>query len=213
MQPSTLHILALSDLPTAPPPFADVVELVEAVEGVRFRALFEQLPRTVPDGDAALATIWQLVAEVRGRSDGGQQRQNAILASMPSAIQAAFELDGEQFSAALGAALAELPDEEAETIVQQLRAADLIGGSAGPDTSRTIQEFEPLLQGIAAATANEGLRGEIEPVLAQIQEDGWMLRQPARRIWAGERDEAALTEGLDEQDSALVRRILELLEE
>jgi hypothetical protein len=39
-----------------------------------------------------------------------------------------------------------------------------------------------------------------------------MLREPARRIWAGERDAQALTEGLDVQDSALVRRVLALLE-
>ena len=37
-------------------------------------------------------------------------------------------------------------------------------------------------------------------------------RDAAHRIWSGERDAAALTEGLDEQDSALVRHVLHLLE-
>ena len=55
------------------------------------------------------------------------------------------------------------------------------------------------------------LRGEIEPVLADLQEKGWMLADPVHRIWAGERNAAALTAGLDEQDAALVRRILEMI--
>jgi hypothetical protein len=33
-----------------------------------------------------------------------------------------------------------------------------------------------------------------------------------QRIWQGERDEAALTAGLDEVDSALVRRVLAYVE-
>ncbi len=55
----------------------------------------------------------------------------------------------------------------------------------------------------------KSLRGEIEPVLARLD---WMLADAVRRVWAGERDAAALTEGLDEQDSALVRRVLLVLE-
>ena len=45
-----------------------------------------------------------------------------------------------------------------------------------------------------------------------LEENGWMLREPVQRIWAEERNAESLTEGLYEQDSALVRRILELLE-
>ena len=60
---------------------------------------------------------------------------------------------------------------------------------AGPDMTQVLCRFEPLLQAIAAAASDAGQR------------------------WAGERDAAALTEGLDEQDSALVRRVLELLEQ
>ena len=84
---------------------------------------------------------------------------------------------------------------------------------AGPDMAQVLREFEPLLQAIAAAASDEGQRAEIEPLLARMEEKGWMLSDPVRRIWAGERDTAALTEGLDEQDSALVRRVLELLEQ
>jgi hypothetical protein len=76
---------------------------------------------------------------------------------------------------------------------------------------QVLREFEPLLQGIAAAAADKSLRAEIESELADLEAKGWMLRQPAQRIWAGERDTEALTADLDEQDSALVRQLLQLL--
>jgi hypothetical protein len=34
------------------------------------RILFERLPRTVPDGDAAIAEVWRLVAEQRELKPG-----------------------------------------------------------------------------------------------------------------------------------------------
>jgi hypothetical protein len=134
-----------------------------------------------------------------------------VLASAPAAVRAAFELEGDEFRAALRAALAELPAAEAAALLQRLRAAGLIQDSAGPDITHVRQQFEPLLRLIAAAVNDEGQRGEIEPVLAKLAENGWQLTQAVHRIWAGERDGDALTAGLDEQESALVRRVLELL--
>ena len=92
---TTLRNLANSDLPPAPPTFADVAQRVEAVEGVRFRALFERLPRTAPDGDAALAAVWQMVADEKRRRDERKQRRDAVLAAAPAAVRAAFEREGE----------------------------------------------------------------------------------------------------------------------
>jgi hypothetical protein len=216
---STLRNLANSDLPAAPPAFAEVVERVEAVEGVRFRALFEHLPHTALDGDAAIAGVWGLVAEEKRRREAAlaesraeAQRLEGTLAALPEAVRTAFELEGEAFSAALGEALAELPEDEAQAVLQQLREAELIEDPTGPDVIEVPEQFEPLLQAIAAAATDERQRTEIDPLLARLEENGWMLSEPARRIWAGERDAAALTQGLDEQDSALVRRVLELLE-
>jgi hypothetical protein len=58
--------LVAAGLPPVPPSFAAVVAQVEAVEGVRFQALFDRLPRTVPDGDAAIAEVWRMAeAELR----------------------------------------------------------------------------------------------------------------------------------------------------
>ena len=81
-----------------------------------------------------------------------------------------------------------MPEAEATALKQRLREAGLIRGSAGPDTTQVLQKFEPLLQGIAAAVNDEGLRAQIEPVPANLEQNGWRLTEAAHRIWAGERD-------------------------
>jgi len=141
--PTTLRNLANADLPPTPPTFADVVARVEAIAGVRFAALCERLPRRVPNGDAAIAAVWEL---------------------------------------------------------------------ANAEAQRRREAFEPLLKDIAAAVADASLRAQIEPVLARLEEKGWMLRDPARRLWAGERDAAVLTAGIDANSAQLIRRVLELVE-
>jgi hypothetical protein len=140
--PTTLRNPARSELPPAPPAFAELAQCVESIEGVRFRALFEQLPRTAPDGDAAIAAVWQMVADEKRRWD---------------------------------------------------------------------DQWQPLLQGIAAAVNDEERRTQIEPELADLEQKGWRLTEAVHRIWAGERNAEVLTAGLDQQDSALVRRVLEIL--
>ena len=40
-----------------------------------------------------------------------------------------------------------------------------------------------------------------------------LVAEPIRRMWAGERDEASLTEGLHEGDTLIVRHILARLEQ
>lgn len=147
--PNPIRALATAGLPPTPLAFAAVVEGVEAMAGVRFRALFDSLPRTVPDGDAAIATVWSLVQ-------------------------------------------AEQP---------RLRA----------EREQALREAEPLLQGIVAAASDARQREALAPVLADLEEKGWMVRQSVQRLWAGERDAAALTAGLDAQDSALVLDLLQRL--
>ena len=72
---------------------------------------------------------------------------------------------------------------------------------------------EGLKQAIAAAAGSGDVaqRHEIEQVLTELEAQGWHLKQAVEQLWAGERDARALTEGLDEQDSVLIARILELL--
>ncbi|MEI7868789.1 MAG: CHAT domain-containing protein [Candidatus Methylumidiphilus sp.] len=63
--PTTVRNLALIELPATPPSFDSVADTVEQVEGVRFRAMFGRLPRTADDGDAAIATVWQMALEMQ----------------------------------------------------------------------------------------------------------------------------------------------------
>ena len=106
-------------------------------------------------------------------------------------------------------------------------------GAQHPDTIQTQQSLEnmraaaarqdgqptdplialaPLLTAIAAiATGDDAQRPAVEAVLAELETGGWHLSAPVQRIWQGERDPASLATGLDEQDSALVRRILDLI--
>jgi hypothetical protein len=53
----------------------------------------------------------------------------------------------------------------------------------------------------------------IEALLPNLETKGFKLTQPVERLWAGERDEAALLTGLDPVDTALVRRLIELVED
>ena len=150
---TSLRNLARSSLPPAPPSFAQVCAIVEQIEGVRFQELFARLPKTAPDGDAAIRTVWEMAKGVDLEQEAGRRMQEVL------------------------------------------------------------GKFEPLLQAIAAvARGDQQPRAEIEELLPELEENGWRIADAVRRIWTGERDAEALTAGLDEQDAALVRRVLELVE-
>ncbi len=67
---TAIRNLALSPLPPAPPSFAQVCALVEQMEGVRFRALFAQLPQGAPDGEAAIQMVWEMALEQQKQVQG-----------------------------------------------------------------------------------------------------------------------------------------------
>jgi hypothetical protein len=203
--------LANSSLPAAPPSFAEVVARVEAIEGVRFAALFERLPRTAPDGDATIAAIWQLVAEESSRRGAETQRREDVLASMPTAIRSAIEHED---VAELQAALEQMTSEESRAITERLQTAGVIGVGSSPDRNQVVQNFTPLLEAIAAvARGDDGPRTQINAALPRLEENGWHLTDAVHRLWSGERDPAALTAGLDPNSAQLVRHILQLLAE
>jgi DNA-binding transcriptional ArsR family regulator len=211
---TSLRNLALSDLPDSPPPFDEVVEAVDRLEGVRFGDLFVALPQTYSDGDAALAALWEAVSKKRVSLEERKAARQAVLGSMPPEVRAAFDLEGDEFSEALRAFIEALPEDEREEILRRLRDAGLIGG--GPDVGEVVRRFEPLLAAIAAVALGQGRDGiqeKVDAELEQLQDRGWLVRDAAHRIWAGERDPDALTDGLDEQDTALVLRVLELIRE
>jgi hypothetical protein len=75
-------------------------------------------------------------------------------------------------------------------------------------------QFDPLLSAIAAIANNQpAARQEVEDNLQRLEKQGWRLSQPVHQVWAGERDLKKLCEGLDEQDTLLVKRLLELMDQ
>jgi tetratricopeptide (TPR) repeat protein len=204
---NVLANLAKSPLPDVPPTFEEVVSIVEQIPGVRFREAFARLDRRAPDGDAAIVMVLEMAGERRRTEDEGRR----MWASLPADVRAAIEARDVQ---ALRAALGKLPKEQQQKIVEQLRAAGIIGGgeSRAPDIAQVLQQFEPLLRAIAnVARGDESQRAEIEQLLPQLASQGWQLSAPVARIWRGEREADALTAGIDPNSAQVVRRILEMV--
>ncbi|HEU4329099.1 MAG TPA: tetratricopeptide repeat protein [Roseiflexaceae bacterium] len=127
---------------------------------------------------------------------------------LPEAVREAVE---RRDDTALNAALADMPPEQARAITAWLEQAGLVG--RGPGMEQILRDFAPLLRAAAsAAGGNTERRAEVEAMLPRLEQAGWQLTAPLRRLWAGERDAAALTAGIDENTAALVRNILDLLE-
>ena len=211
---TTLHNLAGSPLLPEPPSFDEVVAQLEQIEGVRFRALFERLPRKAADGDAAIAEVWRLVGEERAEMQVGRERAEAALAAAPAPVRAAIEANDVE---ALKTAVEALPEEEAGRVLKSLHEAGVLGsapaGPSGPDMGQVLRNFDPLLHDIAAvARGHDEPREQIEETLPKLEENGWRLTDAVHRIWEGERDAEVLTAEVDPNSAQLIRRSLELIE-
>jgi tetratricopeptide (TPR) repeat protein len=74
------------------------------------------------------------------------------------------------------------------------------------------RQFGQLVAAVAAAARGvPGAREAVEGSFEALRAGDWQLAAPIQRIWAGERDVWALTEGLDPQDALIVRKMLEAL--
>ena len=114
--------------------------------------------------------------------------------------------------AALQAALAALPAEEARAIIRRLEQAGIIGEPPQANMTQVLQRSAPLLRDIAAvAEGDEERKAQIEALLPQLEQQGWQLTTAVQRIWAGERDAVALTQDIDPNSAQLVQRILDML--
>ncbi|MBX0330239.1 tetratricopeptide repeat protein [Oscillochloris sp. ZM17-4] len=134
----------------------------------------------------------------------------AFLDSLPPAVRGALERgDG----AALQFALDALPVAEQQIIYERLTAAGVISDADEEQAESAVQQFEPLLQAIAAvARGDESERADVEVALEDLERKGWRVRRPVEKIWAGERRPGPLLYGLDPSDTAMVQRVLEILE-
>jgi tetratricopeptide (TPR) repeat protein len=141
---------------------------------------------------------------------GGEE----LLTSLPSPIREALTRGDE---ASLQQAFEALsPDEQQQVaaLLEALQEGEAAGEEENDAGTSLLSQFEPLLQAIAAVAAGgeAAHRNEIEQALTELEVQGWHLKEAIERIWEGERDAGVLTEGLDEQDSALIARTLELLD-
>ncbi len=98
-------------------------------------------------------------------------------------------------------------------MVQEL-VADFQGGGAppaagGPAPEEILAGFAPLIEAAVLATrGSQAARRAVEDAFGQLEQNGWRVPAPIRRIWAGERDAAALTQGLDPNSALIVSEVL-----
>ncbi len=171
----SLRNLALSELPESPPAFDVVADAVERHDGVRFCDLFATLPQTYPDGDAALATLWELVAKEK-------ETREAVLDSVPPAVREAIESgDVEGLKTALGA----LPEDERQDILHRLRDAGLIGGGEDPKKEAVVTSMPLAVREAIESGDVEALKAALEALPEDEQEDIFRRLQEAGIIGGG----------------------------
>lgn len=196
---------------------ADVRAAIEQQDEAAFQAAFNVLSE---DEQLRVAGIFQQLQSQMAHNLLDQYAADEVpspqelVASLPPAIaQAYLEEDPHALQAAYDA-LSPVDQENVGRIMMLLQAiAEQQANSPfSSNPADIVAAFDSLLEAIADAARDERLpRFEIELTLDELAEQGWMLREATRRIWAGEREAAALTAGLDEHDTALVERILEYL--
>ena len=147
-----------------------------------------------------------------------QPSPGEVISALPSSVQEALSLDGDDALGALRDALSDMAEDDATAILEKLTDAGIIGvhDGDGPDTEKILRESAPLFRDIAAVAqgqADSSVRDNIASVLPKFEEQGWKLTDAVHRIWEGERDMDTLTAGIDSNSAQLVQAILEMLDE
>jgi hypothetical protein len=140
-----------------------------------------------------------------------------LLATLPPPIFAAMQAEDAE---GLQAAYEALDPETQERVGRTMMLLQALAERARQNETEftagagdVLAAFETLLDAIVEVTLDPALpRFEIESTLAELEGKGWNLRGATERIWAGERDAARLTDGLDEHDTTLVMYVLEALQ-
>jgi tetratricopeptide (TPR) repeat protein len=128
------------------------------------------------------------------------------------AIKETLDESGEIW-AALGilADIAELEAREEEAKDYRRRERETFAAFAG-NRYHIDQQLGQLIAAIAAAAQGDAqARDAVEAALPQLEERGWKIAAPTRRIWLGERDWDALVEEVDPQVALLILRVLETI--
>ena len=108
------------------------------------------------------------------------------------------------------------PDPRAaeDALAQVLRAAADLPAEADSDIARHMQQWEPVIAAIAAASqGDQDATTELLPFLDDLAErpDWAALVRALRRILDGDRDREGLAVGLDAIDAAIVGRTLDVI--
>ncbi|RRR74024.1 MAG: tetratricopeptide repeat protein [Candidatus Viridilinea halotolerans] len=196
-------------LPPAPPDVVLSPSILAALASNDAAQLEAALAILAPDERTRVEAQLRAEAE-RVMQELTRRSSEEIVAGLPAAVRAALE---QQDSDAIQAAMAALADNDRQRVMVDLGALRAHAVRAAQQQQQDpLERFAPLLEAIAAvANGDDAPRKLVTQTLAQLEQNGWMLRGPVERIWAGERDRAALVAGLDEQDAALIERMLELI--
>jgi hypothetical protein len=152
---------------------------------------------------------------------------DAIVAGLPGdVLQAIDNQDEAAYQSALDALapaerdfvagqLARLQEYEDRQATEHSSSAESLIDAQAP--VEPLDELSPLIQAIVTVARQSNAptgdpRPQLDDFLENLQEQGLELAGPVRRIWAGERDAAALTDGLAEPERQVIREILRQLE-
>jgi len=98
----------------------------------------------------------------------------------------------------------------AQKLIAQLRGRGTL--RRGPSSDQILQQFDQIIKAVvAAAHGHRQARAAVEGLFDQFEQGNWRIVGPIQRIWAGERDEVALTAGIDSNSTLIVREILRRL--
>ncbi|PDV97762.1 tetratricopeptide repeat protein [Candidatus Chloroploca asiatica] len=174
--------------------------------------------RRRPDMDMVLRDFEPLLCDMAAVANGDDGRLAEIVAVIAHLQAQGWQLMNAVQRIWVGerdeARLTEGIDANSAMLVRRILVLLSHPESTEPDVEQQdpLAQFAPLLGAIAAvANGDEGPREEVTAALAQLEQQGWRLREPVERLWAGERDREALVTGLDDQDAALIDRVLALI--
>jgi tetratricopeptide (TPR) repeat protein len=158
----------------------------------------------------------QEIAEALQTLQQSQAQPEQVIASLPLTIQEALKQEDEAVFEQAFEALSPEEQQRVEEVMEYLQSLDNDAEEELDtlDETYNIQELDPLLQAIAAAAGDTTQRNGIDGLLTTLEITGRPLgsiRKTVQRIWAGERNEATLTLGLNELDTAVIHRVLEIL--
>ncbi len=182
------------------------LEVVGAVEAQDEDAYQQALQNLSPSEQVMVESRLEAL---QAHTDAQLEAAQELLATYPQELrQAVIDQDAD----ALQEALDRLPEDQAQIVLEQLRQAGLVREMSDRQIARLMDEFDPMLGAIALSAGGEAqTRPQIEDLIDDLETQGLSLREAVHRVWAGERDLAVLTAGLDKLSARMVQRILEYI--